>query len=286
MAINNLEFNSSDIVSYSHSTKGTCVHYDKKSFILEGLLVAEQGINLSVTDNSNISKAIITFDNSVRGRAEYELQSEDIFEYRDLTPFNAPIYRYIKPYIFDKYIKKGEWQLGNVSQYRKIEDINRHDQHEGFFVLHLNINGFRFIQAVSAGFNCLILCCTDLKDSAWHYTRFGEIKITIPNPNAFARAIARAIGARAWYIYKMLYTDLKTYINHSPISNNEINPKRLVSDEYIKEVYNQSLIPSVFIKPNRFKVESEVRIVFEMSKDQKCPKRISNKGLNYLIDLK
>jgi hypothetical protein len=284
--MNNLEFKSSNIVGYSHSAEGVCVNYNKNSFILEGLLVTELGVNLSGIDISNISKALINFNNSIRGRPEYEFLSEDVFEYGDLIPFNGPIYRYVKPCIFDKYIKKGDWQLGTVGQYRKIEDINRRDQHEGSFVLHLNINGLRFIQMVSAGFNCLILCCTDLKDSVWHYTSFGERKITIPDPSAFARAIARSIGARSWYIYKMLYTDLKTYVNQVPIYNNEINPERLLSDEYIKEIYQQSIIPSVFIKPNRFKVESEVRIVFEMSKNQKCPKRISNKGLNYLIDLK
>jgi len=52
-----------------------------------------------------------------------------------------------------------------------------------------------------------------------------------------------------------------------------------IFDDLFEEIEQNLFLPTLFIKPEGFKSENEIRIVFEMNKDLKKPKVINNKGL-------
>jgi hypothetical protein len=53
----------------------------------------------------------------------------------------------------------------------------------------------------------------------------------------------------------------------------------MITDSEFEFLYENSLLPSLYVKPTRFSVEQELRLDFEMPNDVPLTTRITNKGL-------
>jgi hypothetical protein len=59
----------------------------------------------------------------------------------------------------------------------------------------------------------------------------------------------------------------------------------LIDDATFDLLYDNSFLPSLFVKPTRFSIEEELRLVFEMPKDVPDVLRTTNKGLLRHIEI-
>jgi hypothetical protein len=59
----------------------------------------------------------------------------------------------------------------------------------------------------------------------------------------------------------------------------------LIDDGIFDLLYKSSFLPSLFMKPTRFSIENELRLVFEMAKDVPHVLRITDKGLLRYIEI-
>lgn len=55
--------------------------------------------------------------------------------------------------------------------------------------------------------------------------------------------------------------------------------ERFLTPDYFDILYDNMFYPALFVKPEPFSSENEVRIVFEMPKDYMKPLSFENKGL-------
>ena len=130
----------------------------------------------------------------------------------------------------------------------------------------------------------MIFCGTPADNSTFPENHFGDKKITIPNVKAFAESIKKSINAKKYYVQKVSYNSVKLFINRDAIYNNKISLDNILNEHFFESLKDNFLYPSLFVKPETFKPENEVRIIFEMHKDYKKPLRFDNIGLNYLIN--
>jgi hypothetical protein len=195
----------------------------------------------------------------------------------------TPFYKYVQTEVFDEFILKGKWQLGTIEQYRTIENIKQRDVFEGFSFLNLNINhhfiGITFI----SGFNYLILCGTRSANSDYHKTNFGEKILHFKNVRSFADSIMQTIKAKQYFIQDIEYNSTKYCIAKDKIHDERIDLRNLFTPPFFDKIFENITYPSIFVKPEEFQQENEVRIVFEMEKDYFDPYQFENKNLLNMI---
>ena len=217
--------------------------------------------------------------------------SMPIYKIDDFKPINineilndyTPFYKYTSHAIFENYIRKGRWQLGTIHQYQTIENQKQRDEFEGYCFMNMVINGQLTSSLVSTGYNYLIFCGTKKSNSALHKGSFGEKELYFPNVRSFADSIKKSIGARRYYIQEIEYNTSKWFNVKDPIIDDKLDLQNIIGAGYIELLNKYSLYPSLFVKPEVFSEEKEVRIVFEMDKDYYKPLKFENKSLlNYI----
>lgn len=278
--MNELQFIETPELKFHHNKNGVNARYNKKKFILGTHTVSHKNIDFSSDDYLNLSKAVLDFESSVRGFPKYDTTLNKLIDYQNIANDFGPFYKYVNENIFKNKILKGNWQLGNIHQYRTIENKKQRDEFEGFSFLNLNINNHIISQVCNAGFNYLILCGTRSRNSLQHRKQFGERELFFPDIKSFAEEVCKEIKAIRYFIHKVEYNSLKTYINPRVYNNPNINvTERILVPDYFDILYQNLIYPSLFVKPEAFKGEDEVRIVFEMPRDYNKPFKFKNKEL-------
>lgn len=186
--------------------------------------------------------------------------------------------RYVPNDVYEKYIKKGIFRFGTLKYFQNMENEIAKDEMEGFCNIFLTINNEYSACSALTGYNYLILCGTDDTNSQYHLDTFGKCKITIPNIDSFCQAVQKAIRAEDYQIKKVRYDDRKLFRTMA-ININNADELKIGNAKRYKLIMQQAALPSLFIKPTGFNVEKELRIAFEMPKDQKKSLQITNIGL-------
>ncbi len=184
----------------------------------------------------------------------------------DKNNYTGPFYKFISKKTYEKYISKGKFQLGSLEYYRKIENSSSRDEKEGFSNLIIKSGNRQIFSSVLSGFDKLILCGTnDITQKNMMRKKFGDYLMIIPNYNTFAEKVKEIIDAERWEIKTVEYNDYKSGAIEKEIHNyTGVSPD--LSEEFFKILIDASENPSVFIKPNRFQLEKELRLSFTMTK--------------------
>lgn len=278
-----LKFIDTPSLKFHHSKDGVIAFYQNNKFILGHLSISKEGAEFNDETYIEYSKAVLKFNCSVRNVPLHKIEQPiPIFSNKIINDY-SPFYKYISTDIFEKYIRKGMWQLGAIEQYRTIENIKQRDEFEGYSFLNLNINNHIVSSICNTGFNYLIFCGTRSSKSLIHKEQFGDKELYFPNAKSFADNICKAIGAKRYYIQNVQYNTLKLYINKNKISNPDLDVSNILTPLYFDIIKEHFVFPSLFVKPESFKQENEVRIVFEMPKDYYKPLRFEHKGLLKMI---
>lgn len=282
--MNRLKFTNTKYLKFQHNKNGVVAIYNNKKYIIGYLSISNESENFSDSVLSQYAQIVLDFQCNVRGLPSHKIESQNIFTNGLIENDYRPIHKYMKSEIFNNYIKKGSWQLGCIEQYRTIENQKQRDEFEGYAFINMIMNNHLVSTVCNSGFNYLIFCGTHEDNSTFHENQFGEKKISIPNVKAFAESIKMSINAKRYYVQKVSYNSVKLFINRDAIYNNKISLDNILNEQFFECLKDNFLYPSLFVKPETFKPENEVRIIFEMHKDYKKPLRFDNIGLNYLIN--
>lgn len=275
--MNELKFINTQNLKFLHSARGVTAKLGNRKFVLGTLSIGKNSIEFSEDDYVNLSKTVLEFECSVRGYPRHPHKLLELVESDEIINDYAPFYKYVKEDTYNKWISKGKWQLGTVQLYRTIENTKQRDEFEGFSFINLNINNSIVSQVCNAGYNFLIFCGTKSKASEKHRKQFGERELYFPDIKSFAEKIQKQINAKRFFIQKIQYNSLKSYINRNPIVNSKIQVgNNILVPEYFEILYNNLIYTSLFVKPESFQEEEEVRIIFEMAKDHFKPYKFTN----------
>lgn len=277
--MSNLTFTETTNLKFRYNKDGVNAFLNKKKTVLNFSSVLKEGANLTFEQQNSYIKSILQLQSSVRGLPLHSFEEYSPVVIPEETNDFTPFFKYTKPEIYNKYIKKGNWQLGCIQQYKTIENLKARDEFEGQTFIDININGHQVTSFVCCGFNYLILCGTSERSESLHQKNFGFKELYFPNVRSVAESISRSIGAKRFFVQKVSYNSSKWFTLDSEINNNKIDLNDIVSEPYIELINKVCLYPSLFVKPLPFEPEKEVRIVFEMPKDQKLPRQFFNKEI-------
>jgi hypothetical protein len=284
--MNEIEFNDTSNLKFHHIKNGVIAKYCKNKFILGLTLIGNYGESFSEEEYNNLSKTIINFESDIREFPKHDFKTQILKDTENIQNYNGPFSKYLKPEIFNRFLAKGNWQLGNINLYRNTENQKIRDDYEGFSVLHFNINDYPVSQVCTGGYNYLMFCGTKSSGSQKHIEQFGEMELIFPDINKFAEKVANHINAESYIIQEVQYNSLKSYQISERIENKEVEINgRILSPAYFDILKKYHIFPSLFVKPTGFQTEEEVRIVFKMKKDYNKPFKFKNKELLKFIHL-
>ena len=195
---------------------------------------------------------------------------------------SEPMIKLVSKDTWDRYMSQGRFQLGSIGYYRRSQNDQIRDGHEG-----LSLSSYRWQDRemhilLEVGANFSIFCGThDPSPSAEVMSRFGNVAVVIPDVRTFADRIAERIGAISYRVHDVVYSDAKTFVADVNFSEFEQRVRaaglqgdmsveliHLMNVLLFEEMSINGLYPSVFAKPStRYSVESERRIAFEMPCD-------------------
>jgi hypothetical protein len=166
---------------------------------------------------------------------------------------------------------------------------------EGLSNIAISTRKHLFGVSLASGYNFGIFCGTfSLNRRSEMSRRFGPRIIKIANLKGFAEEAQSLLGARRYYFNRVVYNDLKMFrirtLKLIRLSRTEptgnFDP-HLIDGAIFDLLYESSFLPSLFMKPTRFSVEEELRLVFEMPKDVPPPHvlRRTDKALLKYIEL-
>jgi hypothetical protein len=274
-----LQFNSTNDLKFSHSLEGVIADYKKIKHILGYLSISQKNVDFTDQQYLDFANTILVSQCLLRNKPLHLVENVNPISSNNFINDFSPFYKYTSNDVFNKYIKNGIWQLGTINQYRTIENIKQRDEFEGYSFINLNINNQIVSAVFNTCFNYYVFCATKTDESVEHRNQFGEKKLSFTNVRSFAEAMCKTINARRYFIQNVEYNTLKLYINKEPIYNPKIDVNQVLTPEYFELIKKHVFYPSLFVKPDAFKHENEVRIVFEMYKDCKQPLRFQNKNL-------
>ena len=214
----------------------------------------------------------------------------DIDHFPNLT--NATFYKFLPERSLQYYID-GSFQFGSVEYYRSIEQQNSRDRMEGLCNIALKTRTHLFGMSLASGYNFGIFCGTaSLNKQEEMSERFGPRIIKISRFKEFAEEVKQRLNAHRFYFNHVRYNDLKMFraktLKSVQLSRDEppenFDPS-LINDLAFDLFYEKSVLPSLFIKPSRFSVEEELRLVFEMPRDVPEVLRINDKDLLKYIEI-
>jgi hypothetical protein len=278
--MSNLKFIDTKDLKFQHDKNGVIAIWKNKKFVLGYLSILKESEDFSDIELSEYAQIVLDLQCVWRGFPKHKVTDQQIFTNSLIQNDYSPIYKYVQPEIFDNFIKKGKWQLGCINQYRAIENQKQRDQFEGYSFINMIINNHMVSAVCNSGFDYLIFSGTDRKNSEFHMNQFGERKISIPNVKSFAEALKKAVNAKRYFIHKVAYSSLKAYINRSCIWDSAISIENILVEPFFARLKDNLLYPSLFVKPEAFRDECEVRIVFEMDRDYNKPLKLDSIGLN------
>lgn len=271
-------------LKFTNINKEIIATYNNKKIIFGTfLIITKRNVNLTDSDYLNLAKYNLR---EYCSKNKLPLKST-----RNITPIYprnikndySAFYKYIKTDIFENFIINGSWQLGTIEQYRTIENNRLRDEFEGFSFLNLTINNHIVSTSLISGFNYLIFCGTRSKNSAYHKENFGKKILYFPNIKSFAEIICKVINAKRYYIQNVEYNTLKMYISNQKIYNQCLELNNIYTPPFFDILNEHLFYPSLFVKPESFKQENEVRIVFELDSDCFEPYKFEDKSLlNYI----
>jgi len=274
-----LQFNELKNLKFSHTPEGVIIEYNNNRFILGYLSISKENVDFTKNQYLSMAEATLKFHCSVRNYPIHKIKNIKPVSIMPRENNYSHFSKYVEEGVFNTFIKKGIWQLGTIEQYRTIENKKQRDEFEGHSFLNLNINNHIVSSIFSTGFNYLILCGTNKTQSKEHKSQFGQKELHFNNVKSFSESVKKSIGAKKYHIQNVEYNTLKLYINNDLIEDPDVDIENILTPKFFEIIKKHLVYPSLFVKPEYFEIENEVRLIFEMNKDYKKPLRFENKQL-------
>lgn len=218
--------------------------------------------------------------NEVERQGVSDLLTADNFPDLD----NSEFYKFMSDDTLDHY-KARRFEFGSIIYYRSIEKQDSKDSREGLCNVAIHTPKHLFTVSLTSGYNFGIFCGTSSLDHrAEMVSRFGPRIIRIANLKAFAAEAMRCLGATNYYFNRVVYNDLKMFRIRT-LGRIRDNFPGEMDDRIFELLYEDTFLASFFMKPMRFCIERELRLVFEMPKDIPEVLRIENADLAKHVEI-
>lgn len=277
--MSNLTFTGTKDLKFKHNGLGVNTFLKGKKTIFNFSMVLPPEQPLTRDKQREFLRSILNAQSIIERLPAHDLTNFDVLPNQIINNDYTPFYKYTSEHIYTSKLQKGIWQLGCIEQYRTIENTKQRDEFEGQCFINMNINGHGVTSLACTGFNYLIFCGTRKKSSDLHRDSFGTKELYFPNVRSFADSVKKSIGAKRYYVQNVIYNSSKWINIDEPIMDEWVNVNDILGSRYIELINKHSLYPSLFVKPESFAPEEEVRIVFEMDKDYYKPLRFENNSL-------
>lgn len=268
-------------MQFNHDNQDVHLFYKNKKITINSGSYTE----MQLTDEEllNYSSAILKYNQSIGRISSDELQPDDlkISKAKSLNDINSsvPFYKYISQGDYEKYYSQGSFQLGTSKYYREIEKKQSRDGFEGFNISVLQINDIQIPISLFHCNNYLIFCGTSNNSNDYMQHKFGQIEMEITNTGSFASDMAISLGALNYTISFVEYTNAKV-VKSDKIQVTNLKENEIMQNEDVLDLLlTTSLYPSLYVKPNMFSPEQELRIVFEMPNNFEGPHHFYDKTL-------
>ena len=208
------------------------------------------------------------------------------------------IYKYVNESTWN-YIAQGSFQFGTAEFYRNTSNIEIQDRKEGVGHFHLIHENDQLNISLTSGYNCAIFCGTgtiDGPNEALMRQRFGTRRIRISPLKQFAERAKTLLGAHRYRVYDVIYRDVQSYtaeckgvkrfIEITGRRDLAIRALKKINKEFFELFYEYGLMPGLFVKPRKYFVENERKLVFETPKDiRNKPIIVNDDALRDCIEL-
>lgn len=272
--------------------KGLLHTKENISILTQVLMVTKENVKITDEQKARMSNIVVDYLLKIGNLKHYSQTDEKILVRNYFnSSANQPFYKYVSRQIYDDYLSRGSFRLGSIKYYQSVENDKIKDEYEGFTNLFIDYKNRQIMVSLFSGYNFAIFCGTSNFDSISNKfktmnNKFGDVILKINNIESFANLIKEIIGAKSYYCYEVKYSTKKvfsidyndTYFNPAMKDKFEITPN--LFDLF----YNNSFFPSLFIKPEFFNDEKEIRIAFEMPKDVNGTIDIESKELLKYIE--
>lgn len=135
-----LEFKDTKDLKFSHTPNGVMAKYKNNLYILGMTSISHQNIIFSDEEFLGLGESVLKFECAVRNFPVHKIDKLSPVSSEAIINDYSSFSKYVSNNTFEKYIRKGVWQLGTIDQYRSIEDQRKRDEFEGFSFLNFNIN--------------------------------------------------------------------------------------------------------------------------------------------------
>jgi hypothetical protein len=223
----------------------------------------------------NQAKATQTLLDSIASRPPRNINNPQVLQLDKIfsAPTPDPFYKYISKDSLNNYILKGKFRLGSLEYYQKTTNKNIQDTYEGFTHLAISYQNRQRLQAFYSGFNYLIFCGTYVaptdKRAAHLLKNFGDCVIQIKDIDGFQSTITKHLSSKKHFRHNVKYEPIKIIQTYTAERLDDID-EPIITDSTFNLIYDTVTLPSIFMKPINYDIEHELRLAFEMPKDQKA----------------
>ncbi len=272
--------------------KGFLYTKENISILTQFLTVTKENIKLTDEQKASVSNIVIDYLIKVGNLKQYSQTDKKILikDYFNRST-NQPFYKYISKQIYDDYISRGCFRFGSIKYYQEVENNKIKDEYEGFTNLFIDYKNRQLMVTLFSGYNFAIFCGTSNFNSSTNKSdtmnnKFGNVILKIKDIESFANSVKEIIGAKTYYCYEVKYSTRKVFsIDNSTTFFNPMMKDKFENTHNLFDLfYNNSFFPSLFIKPEFFTNEKEIRIAFEMPRDVNGTIDIENKELLKYIE--
>lgn len=241
---------------------------DGKSVLLQG---SASGARLSDTQLIEYARIMQQLQDELAetGHCSNLPISPRIFSAKDFRPYESRyFYKFVTPETYEKYILQGKFLLSSLARFRQLEDNGdlAGDRFEGHSLCSLEVDHEQHIFKTVSGYDRFVFCgARDLRMATQMQDKFGEVLLKIAL-KPFRTALARQLGCTESETKLVRYADYKIFRSHIRSKDLGHYPQT-ICPVLALTLRNCGRLPTLFAKPERFALEREVRLAFEMPRD-------------------
>lgn len=259
---------------YRYSKDGLVYERMNKSIIVSQFGQTKPGIRLTDDEKTRLGGSIMKYLSDIENvKKDFELTSSRLYTRDSFCNFKGKSILKFTPFPIARFkFNEGNIKLGSLDHYRKIENEKSRDVLEGFSFYTVSLGNSEVNLTMAGGFDYLIFCGTTVEISPyefkWLQNQFGSSCIQIYDVQSFADEVCKTIHAKEYFISEIHYTNSKTV--SSDLRKYNFNPDYfdIIGDNFeffLKETSH----PSLFLKPEAFKSEKEIRIAFRLGENSR-----------------
>ena len=239
----------------------------------KSILICSSGTAKGLTDSQLVeyARAGQELEDSYAssGYVNQNASSSRVLREKDFRSYESKyIYKFVTVDTYERYILNGEFLLSSLDRFRRLEHNKNSagDRFEGLSTCSYHVRDSQYVFKTISGYHTFVFSSTrDLQMAMQMQKMFGDVVLRI-TLSPFRTALTKQLECTKSETKLVRYADYKIF--KSRIRQKDLGkyPQTLCPVLAVT-LRNGSRLPTLFAKPERFALEREVRLAFEMPSD-------------------